>query len=104
MIGAVAMISDLLATSASGKKAGLSWHTTAAAIADGLLGGIFLNVLPIIGTIGGVMLYQYHCTKDWAQARQAAKVYATGFLLGRAFELGLDLVMVGIFIVAAVVK
>ncbi|MHB9105460.1 MAG: DUF456 family protein [Armatimonadota bacterium] len=112
VIGVIAMISDLIATSASGKKAGLTWHFTASAIAGGLLGGIFLSVLPIIGTIGGailgalggVMLYQYHRTKDWAQARQAAKTYATGFLLGRLFELGLDLVMVVIFIVAAVVK
>jgi len=112
VIGVVAMISDLIATSASGKKAGLSWHTTASAIAGGLLGGILLSFLPIIGTIagaifgalGGVMFYQYHRTHDWAQARQAAKVYAVGFLMGRLFELGLDVVMVVIFIVAAVVK
>ena len=111
VIGAIAMVSDLVATSASGKKAGLTWHFTASAIAGGLLGGLFLSVLPIIGTIagailgalGGVMLYQYHCTKDWAQARQAAKTYAVGFLLGRVFELALDVVMVVIFIVAVVI-
>lgn len=112
IIGAVAMVSDLIATSSSGKKAGLTWHATAGSIAGGLLGGILLSFLPILGTIAGailgalagVMLVQYTRTKDWTQARSAAKVYATGFLLGRLFELGLDLVMVIIFIVAAVVK
>jgi len=112
VVGAVAMVSDLIATSSSGKKAGLTWHATAGSITGGLLGGICLSVIPIIGTIGGailgallgVMLVQYHRTRDWTQARQAAKVYAAGFLLGRLFELGLDLLMVGIFIVAVVVK
>jgi hypothetical protein len=112
VIGVVAMTSDIVASLASGKKAGLSWHFTAAAIAGGLFGGILLSVLPILGTIGGailgslcgVMLMQYHRTHDWAQARQAAKVYAVGFLLGRVTELVLDLIMVGVFIFAAVRK
>lgn len=106
VIALVALASDLLATLITGKKAGMSWRTTGAAILGGLAGGIFFSVLPVLGTLAGailgallgVVLAEYQQTRDWPRAWHAARVYALAFLVGRLFELVLCLLMLAVFI------
>ena len=105
VLGVLAMLSDLLATVITGRKAGFGWRTIGGAIAGGLAGGILFSVLPVIGTLLGailgallgVTLVEYAQSHDWPQAIRAAKVYAVAYLLGRAVELVLCLAMLGIF-------
>lgn len=101
-----AMMSDLIATTVTGRKAGMGWRTMAGAVIGGILGGIVFSVIPILGTlIGailgalvGVVLIEYATTRDGRHAWQAAKIYALGFLVGRLFELVLCIVMLAVFL------
>lgn len=106
LLAILAMASDLLATTITGRRAGLGWRTIGGAIAGGIVGGSLLSVLPVFGTILGaivgallgVVLMEYTRVNDWKQAMQAARVYAVGFLVGRILELVLCLVMIGVFV------
>lgn len=106
VIAIPALLSDLLVTSLTGRKAGLSWRSIGGAIAGGLIGGIALSWIPAVGTllgailgaIIGVVLVEYYTVHDWAQAWRAAKVYLFGFLLARVFEVVLCGLMIVVFI------
>jgi uncharacterized protein YqgC (DUF456 family) len=101
-----ATASDLIATTVTGRRAGLSWRTLGSALIGGLIGGILFSVLPglgtllgaILGTLAGVLLAEYRHSHDWPQAWAAVKAYAVGFLVGRLFELVLCLLMLGVFL------
>ena len=118
MIAIVAMASDMLATTMTGRKSGLSWRAIGAAIIGGFTGGIIgavlLSVLPLVGTLfggivgavlgamGAVTLVEGARTKDWAQAWKSGKVFMLGYILGRLVEISLCLLMIVVFIISIV--
>lgn len=111
VLAIIAMASDLIATTVTGRRAGMGWRTIGAAILGGLVGGSLFSVLPVLGTVLGaiagallgVMLVEHAQKHDWGLAWQAAKAYAVGFLIGRIAELALCLLMIGIFVVSVFV-
>lgn len=100
-----ALLSDLIVSSITGRRAGMSWRTLGFALLGGVIGGLLLSVIPVIGTLLGavlgallaVLLSEYATSRQWPQAWQAVRVYAVSFLLGRLVDLICCLAMIGVF-------
>ena len=74
-------------------------------LAGGVLGVIGFFVIPLVGLpLGaalGVLLAEFRRTGDWSAARSSTKEVIVGFGIGALFEMGAGIVMVGAWVVWA---
>lgn len=96
---------DLLLTTWTSRRAGVSWRSLGAAIAGGFVGGILLSAIPLLGTIlgtlagavGGLLLMEYTEKQDWPQAWAGVQAYVTGFFAGVLISGLVSLIMLSLF-------
>lgn len=85
-------------------KGGASGWATLASMIGGIVGFFVLN-LPgvIVGSIGAIVLVEYARQRDWRKVLRAGGGYLVGWLLSTAVEIGISLLMIGVFAAAVYV-
>jgi uncharacterized protein YqgC (DUF456 family) len=106
VLAALSWASDLFFTTTLSRRAGVSWRAIGGALVSGIIGGIVLSGVPVIGTLFGaligalvgMLLIERSIKGNWPAAVEAVRAYFTASLLSTVFEVGVALLMVGIFV------
>jgi uncharacterized protein YqgC (DUF456 family) len=81
------------------RKGGASGWATVASIGGGLIGLVFFNLSGmILGSIAAIAAVEYYRHGDWNKVLKASSGYVVGYLLAMLVEIGVCLLMIGIFV------
>jgi len=83
------------------RKGGASGWSTLASLAGGAIGLLVFN-LPglIIGSVAAIAAVEYYRHGDWNKVLKASSGFVVGYLLSMLVEIGVCLLMIGIFVAA----
>lgn len=106
MLALLATFTEFWFTPLTQRRAGLGWKNVLAALAGGILGGIFLSEVPIVGTLFGAAVGSVLGTmtltlverRSVRQALNAGRIYLIGCALSALLEIVLSLIMIAIFV------
>ena len=101
LLAIVGSTADLWMGYLGASKGGASIWSTLASLVGGLVGLIVFSVPgAIIGSIGAIAVVEYLRHRDWRKVMRASGGFVVGWLLATVVELGLCLLMIGLFVVA----
>jgi uncharacterized protein len=102
----IAWGADLMLTTLSSRRSGVSWRAIALSILGGIVGAILLSFIPILGTLIGAIVgsastlwyMEYRDKGDKEAATRAVRAYFVGYLLAMIIGVSISLAMIAIFI------
>jgi uncharacterized protein len=104
LLALIGSTADLWMGYLGASKGGASVWATLASIVGGAV-GLFALGIPgaIIGSVGAIALVEYGRHRDWRKVMQASGGFMVGWLLATVVELGICLLMIGLFVAAVYV-
>jgi uncharacterized protein YqgC (DUF456 family) len=94
----IATILDVAAGWIGAKKGGAGWVSITLGLVLGFVGLIFFNAIgAILGTLIGIVGWEYYLDGNWQRAWRAGWGYLTGLLVSLVGRVALSLIMIGLF-------